>query len=138
MIEVTEKPLNPEHITNLVRRDSHGAIVIFLGTVRDNSLGKKVLFLQYEAYREMAEKKLREITDEIKKRWGLDQVAISHRIGHMNVGEISLVIAIGSPHRKEAFAACEYAVDRIKQIVPIWKKETFEDGECWVEKEETA
>lgn len=135
MIEVTSKPVDPEQITRTVRKGSHGAAVTFLGTVRDNAMGKKVLRLEYEAYKEMAEKKMREIAAEIKERWGLDDVSIIHRVGLMAIGDISLVIAIGSPHRKEAFEACEYAVDRIKEIVPIWKKETFEDGECWVDSE---
>ncbi|MDP2718382.1 MAG: molybdenum cofactor biosynthesis protein MoaE [Dehalococcoidia bacterium] len=138
MIEVTEKPLDPESITAGVKQDNHGAVVTFLGTVRDNSMGKKVLHLQYEAYKEMAEKKLQEIAGEIEERWGLGYVSIYHRTGQMGVGEISLVVAVGSPHRAEAFAACQYAVDRIKQIVPIWKKETFVDGESWVEGEKPA
>lgn len=135
MIEVTKRRLNPERITATVKKDDHGAVVTFLGTVRNHSEGKKVLRLEYEAYKEMAENKLNEIAGEIKERWGLDNVSISHRVGLMEIGDISLVIAIGSAHRQEAFTACQYAVDRIKQIVPIWKKETFEDGECWVDGE---
>ena len=135
MIEITDRPIDAERLANAVRKDSHGAVVTFFGTVRNQSMGKAVLHLEYEAYKEMAEKELRQIAGEIKERWGLDQVAIAHRIGHMAVGEIVLVIAVGAPHRKEAFAACEYAVDRIKQIVPVWKKEVFESGECWVEGE---
>ncbi len=135
MIEVTFQPLDPEKITRTVRSDAHGAVVTFLGTVRNNSEGRKVLRMEYEAFKEMAEKKLAEIAAEIKQRWGLEQVSIVHRVGPMAVGEISLVVAIGSPHRKEAFAACEYTVDRIKQIVPIWKKETFEDGVGWAKAE---
>ncbi len=138
MIDITDGPINPELLTNAVRKDSHGAVVTFLGTVRNQSMGKTVLHLEYEAYKEMAEKELRQIAGEIEERWGLDRVAIAHRVGHMAVGEIVLVIAVGAPHRKEAFAACEYAVDRIKQIVPIWKKEVFENGECWVEGEKPA
>ncbi len=136
MIQVTADPLHPEEITATVRSNSHGAVVTFLGTVRDHAMGRKVLGLEYEAYKEMAEKKLAEIASEIKKRWGLESVSIVHRVGPVPIGDISLVVAIGSAHRKEAFAACEYTVDRIKEIVPIWKKETFEDGDCWVGAEE--
>ncbi|MBI4332139.1 MAG: molybdenum cofactor biosynthesis protein MoaE [Chloroflexi bacterium] len=135
MIEVTRRRLNPERITRGVRKDANGAVITFLGTVRDHAMGKRVLRLAYEAYKEMAEKKLAEVAVEIKGRWGLKDVSIVHRIGPMEIGEISLVVAIGSAHRKEGFEACQYAVDRIKQIVPIWKKEFFEDGECWVEGE---
>lgn len=135
MIEITRRPINPERLTNSVRKGSHGAVVTFLGTVRNESMGKAVQRLEYEAYKEMAEKELRQIAGEIKERWGLEDVAISHRIGLMAIGEIALVIAVGAPHRKEAFSACEYAVDRIKQIVPIWKKEVFENGESWVDGE---
>jgi molybdopterin synthase catalytic subunit len=133
MIEITEKPLVPEQVINRVhRKETHGAVVSFIGIVRGYSAGKKVLFLEYEAYKEMAEKKLREIAEEIKSRWQLEDLAISHRIGHLEVGEPVLVVVVAAPHRQEAFAACQYAIDRLKQIVPIWKKEVWEGGESWV------
>tara|TARA_B100001123_G_scaffold217153_2_gene245183 strand:- start:1541 stop:1990 length:450 start_codon:yes stop_codon:yes gene_type:complete len=132
MIELTEKPLNPEKITGQVRRDSNGAVVTFLGTTRDNFEGKQVVTLEYEAFDEMAVKKLEEVRQEMMAEFGLEQVAISHRIGTVGIGEISLVIAVGSPHRKEAFYACHKAVDRIKEVVPIWKKEVYQDGSRWV------
>lgn len=136
MIEITYQPLDPEAITARVRKDSNGAVVTFLGTTRDQTANRKVLFLEYEAYRPMADAKLAEIVQEIRARWKVEDVAIAHRLGRLEIGEISLVVAVAAPHRKEAFAACAYSVDRIKQIVPIWKKEFFEGGEVWVGSQE--
>ena len=133
MFRITEEPIDPEPLTDEVRKGEYGAVVTFLGTVRGHSKGKEVLYLEYDSYQEMAEKKLREIGEEIAARWNLRDIAICHRVGRVAVGEIGLVIAIGAPHRKEAFAACQYAVNRLKEIVPIWKKEVFADGEVWVE-----
>jgi molybdopterin synthase catalytic subunit len=132
MIELTEDTLDPEKVTAKVRRDTNGAVVTFLGTTRDNFEGKTVLTLEYEAFDEMAVKKLEEVRQELMAEFGLDQIAISHRIGTVGIGEISLIIAVGSPHRKEAFYACHAAVDRIKEVVPIWKKEVYQDGSRWV------
>ena len=136
MIEITLKPLDPESITEKVRRRSNGAVVTFLGTTRDSTDDRQVLHLEYEAYEPMAEKKLAEIADELRDRYGVSDVAVSHRLGRLEVGEISLVVAVSAPHRREAFEACQRAVDRIKQTVPIWKKEYFEGGEVWVESPE--
>ena len=139
MIEVTYEPLEPGQITAKVERDSNGAVVTFLGTTRDNTSDRKVLYLEYEAYQPMADKKLAEVADEIRARWPIVQdVAISHRLGRLEIGDISLVVAVASPHRKEAFEACQYSIDRIKQIVPIWKKEFFVGGEVWVGSQEDS
>jgi len=138
MIEITHDPLEPESITAGVRGDANGAVVTFLGATRSFTSGRKVLHLEYEAYRPMADAKLAEIVNEMRERWSIEDVAIAHRLGRLEIGEISLVIAAASPHRVEAFAACQYAVDRIKQVVPIWKKEFFEGGEAWVESHEGA
>ena len=132
MIEITDKAIDPQPVTASVRRDSNGAVVTFLGTTRRTSMGKTVLYLEYEGYTPMALKKLREIADEIAEKWPVRDVSIVHRIGRLEIEDISLVVAIASPHRKEAFAACGYVVDRIKETVPIWKKEVFEDGQVWV------
>ena len=132
MIEITRQPLNPEEVTNLVRRDYNGAVVTFLGTTRDFSDGKAVVHLEYEAYESMAAKKLEEIRQELRAEFGVADVAIAHRIGPVDIGQISLVVAVASPHRKEAFLACHEAVNRLKEIVPIWKKEVFADGAHWV------
>ena len=133
MIELTENRLDPERTTAKVRRDSNGAVVTFLGTTRDNFEGKTVLTLEYEAFYDMAVKKLEEVRQEMIAEFGLEQVAISHRIGTVGIGEISLVVAVSSPHREEAFEVCSYSVGRIKETVPIWKKEYFEGGEVWIE-----
>jgi molybdopterin synthase catalytic subunit len=132
MIEITHDPLDPEQITSQVRRNGNGAVVTFLGTTRDNFEGKRVLKLDYEAYQEMALKKMEEIRQEICAEFGIADVAIVHRIGPVDIGQISLVVAVASPHRQEAFFACHRVVDRVKEIVPIWKKEVFEDGSRWV------
>ena len=132
MIEITDKAIDPRPITASVRRDSNGAVVTFLGTTRRTSMGKTVLHLEYEAYRPMALRKLREIAAEVTEKWPIQDVSIYHRIGRLEIEDISLVVAIASPHRKEAFQACGYVVDRIKETVPIWKKEFFEDGQMWV------
>ena len=133
MIELTRQPLNPEAVTARVRRDSNGAVVTFLGTTRDFAEGKPVAHLEYEAYEPMALKKLEEIRQELRAEFGVADVAIAHRLGPVDIGQISLVVAIAAPHRKAAFLACHAAVDRLKEIVPIWKKETFADGgEHWV------
>ena len=131
MIQITHSPLDPDALTAAVRRDGNGAVVTFLGTTRISSGDRKVLRLEYEAYRPMADEKLAEIADEMRRRWPV-AVAIAHRLGRLEIGETSLVVAVASPHRREAFEASQYCVDRIKQIVPIWKKEYFEGGEVWV------
>ena len=133
MFKITKEPLVAESIIAEVNKSGNGGICAFVGTVRDNAEGKSVLHLEYDAYPEMAEKKLAEIAAEIKDKWGLGDVSIVHRIGKMEIGEAAVVIAVGAPHRKEAFQACQYAIDRIKEFVPIWKKEYFTDGEVWVE-----
>jgi molybdopterin synthase catalytic subunit len=132
VILLTRKPLDPEAITATVHVDSNGGVVTFLGTTRNETDGRRVLYLEYEAYEDMAEKLLTRIAQEINERWGITTVSIAHRFGRLEIGEVSLVVTVSSPHRSEAFAACQYVVDRIKQDVPIWKKEVFEKGAAWV------
>ena len=132
MIELTAQPLEPSKFTDAVQRSTNGAVVTFLGATRDNFEGKRVLTLEYESYDEMALKKLEEVRQEMMAEFGLDDIAIGHRTGVVGIGEISLVVAVGSPHRKEGFYACHKTVDRIKEVVPIWKKEIYEDGSRWV------
>ena len=136
MIHITREPLDPEGVTARVRKDTNGAVVTFLGTTRLFADGRKVLRLEYEAYEEMALRELEKIRLEIKSEWKVADVAVSHRIGRVDIGEISLVVAVASPHRKEAFEACHALVDRLKERAPIWKKEFFEDGHRWVACEE--
>ena len=131
-ILVTEGPLDPGELTDRVRTGSSGAVVTFLGTTRDHNAGRRVTMLEYEAYRPMADKMLAQVASEMTGRWELGGVAIGHRIGRVDIGEISLVVASSAAHREDAFQACQYAIDRIKQIVPIWKKEHFEGGQVWI------
>jgi molybdopterin synthase catalytic subunit len=132
LFKVTDKPLDSREVEQIVAYPATGAIVTFIGTVRDNARGKLVRALDYEAYAPAAEKMLARIGDEITDKWRIDRVAIVHRTGLLNVGEISVVIAVSSAHRDEAFDACRHAIERIKEIVPIWKKEFYEDGAIWV------
>ncbi len=132
MFEVTEKPIDLNAVVEAARRDEDGAVVTFVGVVRNENRGKAVLYLEYEAYPQMAEAKMREIGDEIAGRWGLHHVAMVHRVGRIEIGEASIVIAVGAAHRAVAFEACQYAIDRIKETVPVWKKEVYADGEVWL------
>ena len=132
MIEITNEAIEMQLVINKVKKSAYGAVATFIGTVRDNSEGKQVLYLEYETYPDMAKKKLTEIAIEIQARWDSIDVAIVHRVGRLEIGETAIVIAIGSAHRLEAFQACQYAIDRIKEIVPIWKKEFYEDSSAWI------
>jgi molybdopterin synthase catalytic subunit len=132
MIELTNKPISAQTVIDKVKKNADGAVVTFVGTVRDNAEGKRVLYLEYEVYPEMAEKKLTEICTEIHNRWKINDIGIVHRTGRLEIGEAAVVIAVGSAHRLEAFQACQYAIDRIKEIVPIWKKEFYEDSSSWI------
>ena len=129
---VTDEPLSVDSLVRAVLTDGDGAVVTFIGTVRDNHQGRKVLALEYEAYPEMAEAEMRRIGDEMIGKWGLHHVAMHHRVGKLHVGETSVIIAVSAPHRQEAFAACSEALDMLKATVPVWKKEYFKDGEVWV------
>jgi molybdopterin synthase catalytic subunit len=132
MFKIVEKSIDIARLAELVRTDECGAVCTFLGVARLHSRGREVVHLEYEAYPEMAEKKMAEIAGEIRKRWGTDRVAMLHRTGVLEIGEASVGIAVASPHRREAFEACQYAIDRLKTIVPIWKKEVWSNGEQWI------
>ena len=130
---VVDRPLSPDVIAAIVDDPGAGGIVIFSGVVRNETGGRPVKFLEYEAYAPMAEAKMREIGQTIRGRWsGVRRVAMLHRTGRLEIGESSVLIAVSAAHRGEAFAACEYAIDTLKRTVPVWKKEHFEDGEVWV------
>jgi molybdopterin synthase catalytic subunit len=132
--QIVDRPIVAEDVVRRVDAPGNGAVCVFYGVVRDHALsGRATQYLEYEAYAEMAEAKMTEIAEEIRRRWGIEHVAMTHRIGRLAVGEPSVVIAIGTPHRKQAFDACEYAIDRLKGEVPVWKKEIGPDGEEWVE-----
>ena len=128
-ILITTDPLDAESVTKLVKSTDNGGVVTFEGTTRDATNGRKVVRLEYP---EMAEKTFQQIFDEVLGRWGISNVAVAHRIGRLELGETSLLVAVASPHRAEAFSITMYVVERIKEIVPIWKKEFFEDGSVWV------
>jgi molybdopterin synthase catalytic subunit len=110
-----------------------GAVATFLGLVRNHHQGRRVLYLEYEAYEPLARRTIERIAREAAERWPTVRLALHHRIGRVDVGEASVVIAAASPHRAEAFAACRYAIERVKQILPVWKHEFFEDGDVWIE-----
>ncbi len=132
LFDITREPLSTDDLVNVVLVGSIGAVVTFTGTVRDNTDGRKVVSLEYEAYDEMAVAEMERIGREMADKWGLHGIAIRHRVGKLAIGEASVVIAASSPHRREAFEACSEALDLLKERVPIWKKEYFEDGEHWV------
>jgi MoaE-MoaD fusion protein len=130
---VVQHVLAPDVIASLVDDPGAGGIAIFSGVVRNQTGGRGVKFLEYEAYAPMAEAKMREIGEALRARWtGVRRVAILHRIGRLEIGESSVLIAVSAAHRGDAFAACQHAIDTLKRTVPIWKKEHFEDGEVWV------
>jgi molybdopterin synthase catalytic subunit len=132
-IEIVSHSLQPGRLIEEVRRDESGAVTLFLGVVRNYNEGRRVLYLEYDAYPDMAVKVMEQIVEEARQRWTIDDVAIEHRIGRLEIGETSLAVAVATPHRREGFEACHYVVDRLKEIVPIWKKEVWEGGEEWIE-----
>jgi MoaE-MoaD fusion protein len=133
MFRVVDGPIDELALEEAVRTDADGAVLVFRGVARKYSRGREVVHLEYEAYPEMAEKVMAEIGDEIRTRWEISRVAIVHRTGVLEIGQASVAIAIASPHRAEAFAAGQYAIDRLKQVVPIWKKEVWSDGSQWID-----
>ena len=130
---ITTAPLDLAALIAHVEAPGNGGIATFLGVVRDHNQGRRVQRLVYEAYEPLAERALTRIVDEVRERWPSVALAVQHRIGPLAVGEASVAIAAGSPHRADAFAACRYAIERVKQIVPIWKHEYFEGGDVWIE-----
>jgi len=133
--EITSEKLTAEALIQRVRRDNSGAVLVFLGVVRNHNLGRGVDFLEYDAYPQMAEKVMREIAEDAQQRWDINDIAIQHRTGRLEIGETSLLVAVASTHRREGFEAGQWIVDRFKEIVPIWKKEIWEGGEEWIEGE---
>src|SRR5262245_34128787 len=134
IFEITRERIDKQGLEQRLLTGTAGAIVTFDGVVRNQTAGRRVISLQYEAYVPMAIKEMSRIGDEVRERWPeVDRIGIIHRFGELKVTESSVVIVITSPHRRVAFEACHYTIDRLKQTVPIWKKEVFEDGEEWVE-----
>ena len=133
MIEVTEQPISPERVINKVKNNHSGCVVTYVGLIRDYSQGKPVLSVAYEDSARSAENTLRGIASETKKKWQIEDVIISHRIGKLVVGEINLVVAVASAHRGEGFAACQYVIDRFKERLPTKKTKTYQDGSVLAE-----
>jgi molybdopterin synthase catalytic subunit len=133
VIRLIREPIDTQQISASLQNPADGAVVVFEGVVRNHAQDKAVRFLEYDAYESMALKKLAEIEARAKSEYAIRDIAIVHRLGHMDIGECSIVIAVASAHRGPAFDACRFAIDTIKEIVPIWKKEFFTSGEVWVE-----
>jgi molybdopterin synthase catalytic subunit len=133
MIEITEAPIDHAALTDRVRSNLAGAVCTFLGTVREITGDRRTSLLEYEAYPEMARKQLADLEAEARRRWPIIEAAIAHRVGKLDLGEISVVVAVSCPHREQAFEACRWLIDTLKEVVPIWKKEVWADGtEEWV------
>ena len=130
--EISQEPINTQSVIDKVVQREAGAITTFIGTVRELTHGKKTLYLVYDAYEPMAVKKLEQIGQEIEEKWSGSKVAITHRVGKLDITDIAVVIAVSTPHRADSYEANRYAIERIKQIVPIWKKEHWEDGQEWI------
>lgn len=133
--ELLQRPIDPALAVRHVRADNDGAIVTFDGFVRNESHGRRTLYLEYEAYAAMALAKMREIGTRLHNNYAIHRVAILHRLGRLEIGETSVFIAVSAPHRAAAFDACRFAIDTLKRTVPIWKKEYFEDGAVWADGE---
>jgi molybdopterin synthase catalytic subunit len=132
LFEITSKPLSTDDVVGRLADPATGAAIAFVGVVRAETGGRPVLCLEYEAYPEMAEQTLKQIGDEMRQLWKtIRQVAIVHRVGRLDIGEVSVVIAVSAAHRAELFDAVRYAIDRLKEITPIWKKEVWADGAEW-------
>ncbi len=133
MIEITDRPIDHAAVTDAVRSDRAGAVCSFLGTVRELTGERRTASLDYEAYPGMALKKLAGLEAEARSRWPIQEVALVHRVGHLDLGEVSVVVAVSCPHRGDAIDACRWLIDTLKEVVPIWKKEVWADGsEEWV------
>jgi molybdopterin synthase catalytic subunit len=130
---ISRSTIDLGRVMSSVRDDSAGGTVLFVGTVRNKSEGRKVSRLEYEVYRDMAERKMREIEEKAKERWAVKKIIMVHRTGNLTVGDVSVAVAVSAEHRGEAFEACRFIIDSIKQTVPIWKREDHPEGEwTWV------
>ena len=132
MIQIVREEIDIPAVLQSVSDPAAGGVDIFIGTTRNHAHGRRVIALEYEAYEPMALEKMKQISDEVKEKWKISRISIVHRIGRLEIGQASIVIAVSAAHRNEAFKACGYAIDRLKRTVPIWKKEFFEDGAVWV------
>ncbi len=131
-IKILDKSLSVQDCSDFVQDDRCGGKALFVGTVRNQTSGKQVVALDFEAYEPMAKSEMKKIARQIGEKWSALKVAMHHRVGHLHIGDIAVIIAVSAPHRAAAFAGCQYGIDTLKETVPIWKKEIFEDGEVWV------
>jgi molybdopterin synthase catalytic subunit len=132
LIQLTLHPIDVASVIRFVQTDEAGAVNVFVGTVRQHTAARRVVRLEFEAYAPMALREMEKLATTAKQRWPVQRIAIHHRIGPLSVGEVAVVIAVATAHRQAAFEACQYAIDTLKQTVPIWKREVFEDGAVWV------
>ncbi|GAB3835583.1 molybdenum cofactor biosynthesis protein MoaE [Hymenobacter jeollabukensis] len=133
LIQLTDQPIDVAAVLQAVQADGAGAVNAFIGTIRNRSTGRRVVRLHYEAYDQMAVHQLRKVAEQAVERWPmLQEVAIVHRKGTLEIGDVAVAVAVSTPHRAESFAACQYIIDTLKEVVPIWKKEEYEDGTVWV------
>jgi molybdopterin synthase catalytic subunit len=133
VIELTDKPIDAEALLAHVRSPQAGAAVLFSGTTREMTAGRRTLWLDYDGYREMAARSLAKLEEEARRRWPVIECAIVHRLGRVDLGEASVMVAVSTPHRREAFEAGQWLIDQLKESVPIWKKENWDDGTSqWV------
>ena len=132
MIVITKNPIDIQYVIKSAERAEAGAVNVFIGTVRSKTGQRKVIRLEYEAYEPMAVLEIKKIIELAKYKWKLQGWAVSHRVGTLNIGDVAVVVAVSTAHRKESFEACQFNIDSLKRTVPIWKKEIFEGGEEWV------
>lgn len=133
--DITCGPIAVQQLVRQLKAPQNGAVVVFEGVVRNHSVGRRTLYLEYEAYQGMAIRMMRTVGEEAKRRFEIDRIGMVHRVGRIDIGETSVAIVVTSAHRRPAFEACHYAIDELKQKVPIWKKEYFEDGAVWAQNE---
>ncbi|PQA60488.1 molybdenum cofactor biosynthesis protein MoaE [Siphonobacter curvatus] len=133
MIAVTDQPIDIAACIDAVQAERAGAVDVFIGTVRNHNQSKDVVRLEFETFDSMAVKKMKELAEEASRRWPVEKVAMVHRKGVLSIGDVAVVIAVSTPHRNDAFEACRWLIDTLKQVVPIWKKEIYENGEEWLE-----
>lgn len=133
MVRLQSEPIRVEELLAAVRGDEDGAVALFVGTVRVHNVGRRVLHLEYDVYPGMAEAEMAKIEREAIRQFGVSRAGIVHRTGRLEIGEISVAVAVAAPHRAEALDACRFAIDTLKATVPIWKKEVFDGGEVWIE-----
>ena len=131
-IQLLDTPLNPTQCAQFVAHPAAGGTVVFIGTVRDHTAGRKVVRLEFEAYAPMAIREMQKIAEKATEKWQALAIALHHRVGILEIGEIPVIIAVATPHREAAFEACKFCIDTLKETVPIWKKEIFTDGSVWV------